>query len=321
MYNFIINHFLKFGNNNINYYFLVVLFIKFNRLIRDYIFEDCFSSLSFEFLSVNNLSNSIDINENITYNESKGDKDLFNTLKLSDDSSINPGKEKEQLIQNQNKIEGINESSNVNVNNTNIIYDSYDDIKKLISEYSFFEVVKIIIQLNNNMNIEGEKDKMILEKLKPIMEKFNEKEDMLLLLLSALNDKFANKETKENKDNIVICLDEDKSNDSNNTNYNEFKYKYEYIIVLKKCSRYIHSYKINNIDKNANINISCENKNCKAFCNLTNNKITSKGRHNHQGTLKLSSIQSLYPEIVKNKMWKYARIIKYNGKEYIKIYE
>ena len=39
-----------------------------NRLIRDYIFEDCFSSLSFEFLSVNNLSNSIDINENITYN-------------------------------------------------------------------------------------------------------------------------------------------------------------------------------------------------------------------------------------------------------------
>lgn len=292
-----------------------------NRLIRDNIFEDNLSSLSFEFLPVNNLSNSININDIITYNETKGENALFNTIKLSDNNSINAEKEKEQFIQNKFKIESINESSDVNVNNINIIYDSYDDIKKLISDYSFFDVVKIIIQLNHNMNIEGEKDKIILEKLQPIMDKFKEKEDILLLLLSALNDKISSNETKENKDNIVICLDEYKSNDSNNTTSNEFKHKYEYIIVLKKCSRYIHSYKINNIDKNSNITISCENKNCKAFCNITNNKIISKGRHNHKGTLNLPSIQSRYPELVKNKLWKYARIIKYNGEEYVKIYE
>ena len=314
------------------------------KLNKDNIFEDDLSSLSFGIFSNNLFSNNLNINDNMTFNDSYGNiskesidlkyPETFNASKLTNNNIINYKRiypdEVGQEIQCQIKIKNKKTSTNNNTNNIKKICDSYDELKKLISKYSFFDVVKIIIQLTNNMKIEGDKDKLILEQLQTTIRKFNNENDIILLLLSVLNDKFSNEEIKENKEdtsnNLVICLDEENSNESNDnisneTNYDFDKNKNEYIMVLKKYKNFIHSYKLCNASTNTNIMISCLNKDCKAFCHVTINKIYSRGKHNHKEDSKsIARFESLYPVLVNNPSWKYARILKYNGKEYIKLF-
>ena len=311
------------------------------KLNKDNIFEDDLSSLSFGIFSHNLFSNNLNINDNMTFNDSYGNiskesldlkfPDTFNPSKSNNNNIINYKRiypdEVGQEIQCQMKIKNKKTSTNNNTNNIKKICDSYDELKKLISKYSFFDVVKIIIQLTNNMKIEGDKDILILEQLQTTMTKFNNKNDIILLLLSVLNDKFSNEENKEDtSNNLVIYLDEENSNESNDnisndTNYDFDKNKYEYIMVLKKYKNFIHSYKLGNASTNTNIMISCLIKDCKAFCHVTINKIYSRGKHNHKEDSKsIARFESLYPELVNNPSWKYARILKYNGKEYIKLF-
>jgi len=142
-------------------------------------------------------------------------------------------------------------------------------------------VVKDIIQITNNMTIEGEKDKLIFHQIQTTIKKLNKKDDIALLLLSILNDKFSKEENKEEtSNNIEICLDEEESKErndiiiiNNDISRESEKNKYEYIIILKKYKNYIHSYKLTNTDKILNINVSCIDKDCKALCNVAANKI------------------------------------------------
>ena len=306
------------------------------------IFEDNLSSLSFGIFSNNNLSNNLNVNDKITFNDSYGsnskesiDKfpETFNAPNPIENNLINYKRiypdEVGQEIKCQMKIKHKSISPNNYVNNVKKICDSYDELKKLISKYSFFDVIKVIIQIKNNMTIEGEKDKLIFNQLMTTIKKFNQKDDITLLLLSVLNDKFSKEENKEETiNNIEICLDEEEPKESqdnvsiniNISNESE-KNKYEYIIVLKKYKNCIHTYKLNNTDKITNIITSCIDKDCKALCNVTTNKIYPKGKHNHKGNSKLiSKYESKYPIFVNNPSWKYAKIVKYNGKETVKLF-
>ena len=288
------------------------------------------------------MTNNLNVNDKITFNDSyinvsNESSDLkfpetFNAQSPIDNNLINYKRiypdEVGQEILCQMKINNKKTSDNNNVNNIKKICDSYDELKKLINKYSFFDVIKVIIQITNNMIIEGEKDKLIFNQLQTTLKKFNKKDDITLLLLSVLNDKFSKEENKEEtSNNIEICLDEEepKENDIISINCDKSseseKNKYEYIILLKKYKNYIHSYKLTNTDKITNIITSCIDKDCKALCHMTANKIYPKGKHNHKGISKsISKFEDKYPILVNNRSWKYAKIVKFNGKETIKLF-
>ena len=311
------------------------------KLNKENIFENDLSSLSFGIFSNIYLPNNPNLNDKITINDSCGNNskdsidlkfpETFNEQNQFNTNLINYKRiypdEVGQEIQCQMKIRKSKNKNNVN--NLKKICDSHDELKKLVSKYSVFDVVKVIIQITNNMTIEGEKDKLIFNQIQTILKKFNNKEDITLLLLSVLNDKFSKEESKEEtSNNNMICLDEEESNENNDTNSNDNdisseseKNIYEYIIVLKKYKKYIHSYKLTNTDKLTNIITPCIDKDCNALCHVTANKIYPKGKHNHKESSKsISKFESKYPTLVNNPSWKYAKIVKYNGKEIVKLF-
>ena len=76
-----------------------------------------------------------------------------------------------------------NISSEFHSNNLEKINNSYEQLKKLLSKYSFHNIINYIIQINNGVRKENVENKELYIALHGILQNFNHKEDLILLLL------------------------------------------------------------------------------------------------------------------------------------------
>ena len=307
--------------------------------LKQEIIEDL-SSSSYHVLSSNNLSDISFTDNVITLSDTEEDEsphenicllnDIYDLIKSNDANFL---KRKRSLYPNQkNKISSSkskvnNISSEFHSNNLEKINNSYEQLKKLLSKYSFHNIINYIIQINNGVRKENVENKELYMALHAILQNFNHKEDLILLLLSIVNENVSTNIKKEKDKDLNIMKQptpnfNSKNNEKENSNIDAFDLdinKIEYLIVLKNYKYEVHSYLTYNIDRPSDFIVPCENKDCKAVCFLTENNIYPKGKHIHLGKSR-KYYESRYPELAKKSSWKYVKIFKYNGEELVFVY-
>jgi len=189
----------------------------------------------------------------------------------------------------------------------------YNELEKIMENYSFFEVSKHILKVANDIPEDNDDNHDLYQKLKNISSNIKNKGNLALISLCVLSSKIQFKKG-ENKIKKQACSKEDKgATNMNKTAKGNYKQKYIFKDHFYNINNKIYCYKNKSKNPSYKTTLYCEKRNikgCKALIvvNSDFNNVLMYGDHEHEGISK-STFYKRFPTF-KDKNWNHIQIIK-----------
>ena len=219
-----------------------------------------------------------------------------------------------------------NQKENKNNTDSDLNY-CYNELEKIIENYSFFEVSKLILKVANGMTEDNDDNHELYQKLKNISSNIKNKGNLALICLSILSSKVQFKKGKKEKNKIKKPNHIKKEKETpviNKTVKINGRQKYIFGNHYYKLDNNIYCYKNKAKRPNYKISLYCEKregKKCKAYVkvNSDSNNILVFGEHKHEG-IPENIFYNKFPTF-KDKDWNHIQLIKNDNNEEEIIYD
>jgi len=203
----------------------------------------------------------------------------------------------------------------------------YNELEKIVENYSFFEVSKLILKVANGMTEDNDDNHELYQKLKNISSYIKNKGNLALICLSVLSSKIQFKKAKKGKNKIKKQIHFKKEKGESvisKTVKSNKKQKYIFGDHYYKLDNNIYCYRNKSSRPSYKIALYCEKrhtKQCKAkvIVNNDSNNISVFGEHNHEG-ISEDRFYIRFPEF-KDKNWNHIQLIKNDDNEDEIIYD
>ena len=194
----------------------------------------------------------------------------------------------------------------------------YNELVKIMENYSFFEVSKLLLKVANDITEDNDDNHELYQKLKNISSNIKNKGNLALICLSALSSKIQFKNTKkgENKSKKQVNSNEEKGTTIKNKIAKKIsQQKYIFKDHFYNLNNNIYCYKNKSKHPSYKTTLYCEKRNikgCKAHIILNSgnesNNILIIGDHEHEG-ISAKKFYKRFPAF-KDKNWSHIQLIK-----------
>jgi hypothetical protein len=202
----------------------------------------------------------------------------------------------------------------------------YNELEKIIDNYSFFEVSKLILKVANEMAEDNDDNHELYQQLKNISSNIKNKANLALICLSILSSKvqFKNGEKRKNKIKKRNLSKKEKGTPIIKKTVKNSEQKYIFGSHYYKLNDNIYCYKNKSLRPSYKSTLYCEKrdgKECEAYIkvNTDSNDILLFGDHNHEG-ISENSFYKRFPTF-KDKIWNHIQLIKNDNNEEEIIYD
>ena len=265
-----------------------------------------------ELLSSQSRDNLSEDKENI-----KNTKQVLGKKRKSHHNLSNPYKEKFssnsiRKMKSQGNTPTKNMKENKNNDDSEVNF-YYNELEKIMENYSFFEVSKLILKAANDITEDNDDNHELYQKLKNISSNIKNKDNLALICLSVLSSKIQFKKG-ENKIKKQAHSNEGKrATNMNKAAKGNYKQKYIFRDHFYNINNKIFCYKNKSKNPSYKTTLYCEkrnNKGCKALIVINSdfNNVLMYGDHEHEGISK-NTFYKRFPTF-KDKKWNHIQIIK-----------
>ena len=270
------------------------------------------------------LSNPNSDKENIKAPKSKEitgkkrkNRKLSNSNKAKNSSISKTKTESKGSTPAKNQKEDKNNKSSIDHSELN---NCYNELEKIIEDYSFFEVSKILLKVANEMTEDTDDNHELYQKLRNISSNIKNKGNLALICLSILSSKIqfkkAKEKLKENENKITKQVQSNEGKGISNKDKTEKKNKkkkYIYGDHFLNLNDKIYCYRNKTNKPCCKTTLYCEKRHargCKAYivANSNSNDFSICGDHEHEG-ISTKVFYEKFPSFV-DKNWTHIQLIK-----------